>query len=35
MGLGRLGPDPLKTLKDNIPGYQTLRNRQESSRSDE
>jgi LPS-assembly protein len=25
VGLSRLGPSPLKTLKDNIPGYQPLR----------
>jgi LPS-assembly protein len=25
VGLSRLGPNPLRTLKDNIPGYQMLR----------
>ena len=30
VGLSRLGPSPLQVLKDNIPGYQLLRDKQSS-----
>jgi LPS-assembly protein len=31
VGLSRLGSNPLKVLKDNIPGYQLLREERETN----